>query len=174
MSINLFARLLIGLAATVLPVCACLSAELALTPIESGVHSNVSDRSLQVVFDQDAFRELHRRIHAHRLPSPRAPSVDFSRVLAVAAFMGWRPSLGYRIGFGDVVVVEGGRASVQVVESEPPPGAVRGQAVTTPYALATLACAECDAVDFVDTEGGVIESVAPLKPKRRKTAPREP
>ena len=158
---------LIGLAAFLLAASAALSAELPLTPIESGVHSNVSARSFRVVVDQDAFRELHRRIHSHRLPSPSAPLVDFSRVAVVAAFMGWRPSLGYRIGFGEAVVVEGGRASVRVVEREPPPGTVRGQVITTPYALAILACAECDEIDFVAPDGDLIERVAPLKPGRR-------
>ena len=142
--------------------------------MESGSHSNVSARSFQVVVDQDAFRELHRRIHSHRLPPPSAPTLDFSRVVVVAAFMGWRPSLGYRIGFGEAVVVEGGRARVRVVESEPPLGTVRGQVVTTPYALATLACAECDEIDFVDPDGDLIERVAPLKPGRRSHSVSEP
>ena len=137
-----------------------------MTPLESGTLSNVSVRSFQAVFDQDAFRNLYRHIHRHRLPPPSAPTMDFDRFVVVAAFMGRRPSLGYRIRFGDVAAIRNGRASVWVVESEPLPGTAQGQMITTPYALAALARTGCDAIDFVDAEGGVVKQVVVPKPER--------
>lgn len=164
-------RLLIFLAAFAFSGEACPSTESTLTPLESGTHSNVPVRSFQAVFDQDAFRNLHRHIHSHRLPPPSAPTVDFDRFVVVAAFMGQRSTLGYRIRFGDAVAVEDGTAILSVTESQPPPNTVQGQVITTPYAIAALAHGSYEKIAFVDPYGTVLESVTLLKDERPQTAP---
>jgi len=130
-----------------------------LVPLESGNHSNAVDRSFQVLFDQPAFNKLHRNVHSGRLPPPASPQVDFDRFVVVAAFMGQRSTLGYRIGFGDAVAFEGGTASLPVTERGPPPGTVQGQAITTPYAIAALARGDYKEVAFVDPNGAVLQRV---------------
>ena len=154
-------RSLTWLAAVVLPAAhAVAAASSALVPLESGNHSNAVGRSFQVLFDQQTFNRLHRSVHAHRSPPPDAPQVDFDRFVVVAAFMGQRSTLGYRIGFGDAVAIEDGTASLPVTESRPPPDAVLGQVITTPYAFASLACGGYEEVAFADPDGIVLERVA--------------
>ena len=126
------------------------------------------------MFDQYAFRKLHRRIHSHRLPPPSAPTVDFDRFMVVAAFMGQRSTLGYRIRFGDVAAIDGGTAILTVTESQPPPDTVQGQVITTPYVIAALAQGSYEKIAFVDPYGTVLERVTLRKDERSPHSPSTP
>ncbi len=127
----------------------------ALEPLEGGGQSGVAERSFLVVGDDRTFRALYASIHAHRLPSPRPPDVAFGTHVVLVAFLGTRSTGGHRAGFG-AVVVEGDVARVAVVEQSPPADALLIQAMTTPYAMATLVRANIRTVELVDGTGAVV------------------
>ena len=126
-----------------------------LQPLEGGAHSRVAERSFRVVGDARTFRTLYASVHAHRVPPPRPPEVEFDTHVVLAAFLGARSTGGYRTGFGGVSVA-GGIARVTVVERSPPAGAVPTQAMTAPYAFAALARRNVSLVEFVDGAGAVV------------------
>ena len=127
----------------------------ALELLESGGQSGVEERSFLVVADERTFRALYASIHAHRMPSPVPPCIEFGTHVVLVAFLGTRSTGGHRTGFG-AMVVEGGAARVVVVERSPPPDALLTQAMTTPYAMATLTRANLETVELVDGTGAVV------------------
>lgn len=127
----------------------------ALKPLESGGQSGVAERSFLVVWDERTFRALYASVHANRVPSPRPPDIEFDAHVVLVAFLGTRSTGGHRTGFGPVTV-EDGVARVPVVEESPPAGVVLTQAMTTPYAMATLARRKVKAVELVDGTGAVL------------------
>ena len=149
---------LIGVAALVFGQVACAgSTDASLTPIESGAHSNVTERSFQAVVSDAAFRKLYGRLHAHRITRRSVPATDFDNVIVVAAFMGQRSTAGHRIGFADRIVVKDRVATVVVVEAHPLPTSNQAQVITTPFALAALPRGPYEAVAFSNRDGDVIQ-----------------
>ena len=135
---------------------ACAAGEpVTLAPLESGGQSGVVDRSFRVVADENAFRELHASVHALRLPPRRPPDVDFEAHVVLVAFLGRRSTGGYGMGFGEARV-EGGLVRATVIERSPPEGAILTQAITTPYAMATLPRDGIEAVELLDGNGTVL------------------
>ena len=126
-----------------------------LKPLEGGAHSGVAERSFRVVGDERTFGTLYASVHAHRMPPPRAPDVDFDTHVVLVAFLGSRSTGGHGTGFG-AAAMEGGVARVAVVERAPPAGAVLTQAMTTPYAFAALARQNVRLVELVDGAGLVV------------------
>ena len=127
----------------------------ALEPLESGGQSGVADRSFLVIGDARTFRALYASVHATRMSPPGPPDIEFDAHVVLVAFLGTRSTGGHRIGFGPVTV-EGGVARVSVAEESPPAGVVLTQAITTPYAMATLARRDLNAVELVDGTGAVL------------------
>ena len=135
---------------------ACAAGEpVALAPLESGAQSGVTERSFRVVVDENAFRELHASVHNLRMSLPRPPDVDFAANVVLVAFLGRRSTGGYGTGFGDLTV-EGRVARATVVERSPPEGAILTQAITTPYAMATLPRDGVEVVELVDGRGAIL------------------
>ena len=126
-----------------------------LDPLEGGGQSGVAERSFLVVADERTFSVLYASIHAHRMPSPVPPDIEFGTHVVLVAFLGTRSTGGHRTGFG-AIVVEGDVARVAVVEQSPPADALLTQAMTTPYAIATLARANLRTVELVDGTGAVV------------------
>ena len=126
-----------------------------LEPLERGGQSGVTERSFLLVGDERTFRALYASVHAKRMPSPRPPDVDFDANVVVAAFLGTRSTGGYRTAFG-AVAVEGGVARIVVVEEGPPAEALLTQAMTAPYAMATVSRGNLRAVELVDGMGAVV------------------
>ena len=148
---------------------ACAAAvSLTLKSVESGPQSGVAERSFRVVVDQRTFRELYASVHGLRISPPRPPEIDFESHVVLLAFLGTRSTGGYRIGFGEVVVAED-VARVAVMEQSPPDGVVLTQAMTTPYAMATLTRGNVKAVELVDRTGAVVFR-ASLRPRLATSA----
>ena len=131
------------------------STSTALEPLESGAQSGVAARSFLVIKDERTFRALYASVHANRMPSPAPPDIGFDTHVVLVAFLGARSTGGHRTGFGPVTV-EGSVARVSVAEETPAAGAVLTQAMTTPYAMATLARRDLEAVELVDGTGAVV------------------
>ena len=139
----------------------CMStADLPLTPVESGVQSNVTAQAVNVVSHIDSFRRLYADIHAHVLPPRRPPAIDFDKDVALVAFLGRRSTGGHGISFGDTVTINDRVATVSVIVRSPPADAVLPSLVTTPYAIATLKRGDYDLVVFADSSGTELGRVA--------------
>ena len=148
------ALLAAGCAATNAPGEVTLT-EVTLTEVEAGVHSAVHERAYLVIERADDFALWYRGLHAHRLPVPPAPGVDFGRRLALAVSMGRRASGGYDVRLSDPVL-DGDTVKVTVLEGRPAPATAQITLVTSPYAIATVARGEYDKVAFVEPGGQVL------------------
>lgn len=148
----------LGLAAVLVASCAGTTGRSgpALTRIEAGVHSTLHAREFMVIEDAADFALWYRALHAHRLPSPTAPRIDFHRHLVLVASMGQRPTGGYAIGFSESgVSVQADTALVTIIERHPAQGKVQTSALTNPYAIATLPRDRYAKVAFVGADGTV-------------------
>jgi hypothetical protein len=65
------------------------------------------------------------------------PEVDFTQLVVVGVFSGFRPTAGFSVAMTKVEMKEK-RAIVHFEEHGPPPDALVAQVVTAPYHLATL------------------------------------
>ena len=124
-----------------------------LGQIESGIQSGFLEDSLRVIGDTEGLLHIYRRIHTHGSGLSSVRELDLHSHVALFAFMGARPTTGYHIGFGDVATIADQVATVRVLKTRPRPGANMGQAITTPYAIATLARGDYRSVVFVDQAG---------------------
>ena len=143
--------------------CAGHAGELTVESIERGAFSNQDTRRVRVLSSEGEFRAAYRAVHAGQVPPKQAPSVDFDEVVVLMAFMGSKTSTGYSLSFGETAMVSGGVAHVTVIEARPPPGAVVGAAMTSPYAMARIARGSYDSLVFLDEAGEVIARFAVLE-----------
>ncbi|WP_305043044.1 protease complex subunit PrcB family protein [Geoalkalibacter sp.] len=107
--------------------------------------------------DQSSWQSLYEKIHAHRLPPPQLPEVDWQKNLIVMVASGWKPSAGYGV---DIPRMELKSETLRVFvrTSEPPADSIRATVMTQPYALALVERpAALKVVEFVDGEGQVLQ-----------------
>jgi hypothetical protein len=101
--------------------------------INADVMSGV-DRAEQVIARNDTeWKALWQR-HA---PGRNAPTIDFTKQMAVAIFLGSRPSGGYRVEITGVRT-EGNTLVVQWSEAGPGPGQMAAQVMTSPAHIVTV------------------------------------
>jgi hypothetical protein len=93
--------------------------------------SGYPHEKLAVITDAHAWADEWAMIHAHVLPSPPLPTIDFAGTVLVLAAAGPRPTTGYSFTIEEVRAVNGS-LEVDVRELAPGPGCVTGQAFTSP------------------------------------------
>lgn len=123
------------------PACPGAGTASLLLPFETvdhGVHSGVREERRVVVRDEAAWRALWDEHVAGRVPEPPLPSVDFTREMAVAFFLGEKPTSGYGVEIVEIVL-GGERLQVRVEVVSPPPGAPVLQVLTQPFHIVKLA-----------------------------------
>jgi len=111
--------------------------------IEKGDQSNI-DGARQVLVRSDA--EL-RQLWQQHAPDRALPTVDFTREMVVAVFMGSRPNAG----FSTAVVSTTAAAGVLMVrysETKPSSDAVTAQVLTFPYHIVAIPKADVKDVRF--------------------------
>lgn len=101
--------------------------------INSDTMSGV-DRAEQVVVRTDSEWQALWQRHA---PGRTRPTVDFSKEMVVAVFLGSRPSGGYQVQITGVRS-EGDTLVVQWREARPGPGQVAAQVLTAPAHIVTV------------------------------------
>lgn len=143
--------------ATASAACVADQVELSIAPLEQGTFSNNQERDFLVISSQHELDTLYRAVHSGQLPSKRPPKVNFQTHLVLVAFMGSRTSTGYLISFTESAVISNGTAQITVIEDQPPPGAVVGAAMTSPYAAAQVARGGYDSLVFLDRHGNVLQ-----------------
>jgi len=109
----------------------------AMRSLGKGPHSGVTQPGQRVIRTAEAWQKLWDEHTANVQPKPPLPAVDFNKEMVLAVFMGQRPTLGYAT---DVTAVTREKKGLRVTvrESSPPPGALTGQLVTSPYAFVAV------------------------------------
>jgi hypothetical protein len=105
----------------------------AIRTIERGQTSWVEEPR-QAVARTPAQWETLWRGHARERP---LPDVDFDKEIVVAVFSGSRPTAGYAVEIAGVKA-GGGVTVVQYYESQPRPGMVTAQVITTPFHIVAI------------------------------------
>src|SRR5262244_523922 len=123
------------------------AAAVPFSTLAKGLASGVGQPTQIVVRSQNDWAELwSRHMRAQSAPPP-LPSVDFSRDMVVALFMGERPTGGYAIEVTRIERTAQG-LSVHYRTSRPAPSATQMQALTQPFHLVTVPRVD-DPVTFV-------------------------
>jgi len=105
----------------------------AMKTIERGQSSWIDAPRQAVARTPEEWVTLYR---AHN-PDKPPPAVDFSKDMVLAVFLGSRSTAGYGvdiIGMKDV----NGALVVQYRQTQPPPGAITAQVITSPYQMVAV------------------------------------
>jgi hypothetical protein len=111
--------------------------------IEKGEQSNVDDARQALVRTEVEWTKLWQQ---HNPDRPR-PSVDFSKEMVVALFMGSRPNAGFSTTITSASVANG-VLLVRYTETVPGAGAISAQILTFPYHLVAIPKAAVTTVTF--------------------------
>lgn len=134
---------------------ACTAKEVPFAPLDLGRASGMGGKgaACAVVDSEAAFVRLFREIRAGELPPPEPPKVDFAAKRVLYFSPGLKPTGGWRVAI-EGVERRGDALRATVAVREPDPGMMHAQAMTRPYAMATVAREEGVArVAFVTPSG---------------------
>ncbi len=118
-----------------------------------------SAASYTLVSNQDELIALWQRAYGSQLTVPPLPEFDYRRETVVALFMGSKPTGGYALDVLDARV-EGGELYLDLRVTEPGPGAITTQALTSPWLLVRVLRAGYQAVWLRDADSGNLIGVA--------------
>lgn len=112
---------------------------LTLRSIESGGISAYNDPRPMLRWDttSSAFNTTWRLLTGNQIPAPAAPNLEFSRSSAVTFFMGQKPTGGFGVALA-VARVERGTLTLRLNISEPAPGRLVTQVITSPFVSALV------------------------------------
>ncbi len=105
----------------------------AVRTIAKGVQSNVDAPRQAVARTQNEWAALWR---THDYEDP-PPAVDFPREMAIAVFLGSRPTAGHMVEIVSAVPQQG-TLVVTYRESGPQPGALTAQVLTSPFHMVAV------------------------------------
>src|SRR5213594_288709 len=126
---------------------AAVAVTVPFSTLAKGLASGVGQPTQIVVRSQNEWTALwSRHMRAPSAPPP-PPSVDFSRDMVVALFMGERPTGGYAIEVTQIERTDAGLA-IHYRTRRPDPSSMQMQVLTQPYHLITVPRAD-DPVTFV-------------------------
>src|SRR5439155_16450083 len=133
------------------PAAALLAAAMSMTQatgsgprtIEKGDQSSIEDAKQVLVRTEAEWTQLYRQ---HKFDKP-APTIDFSKEMIVAVFMGSRPTAGFSTAIVSATAANGA-LNVRYSESRPPAGGVTAQVLTFPYHIAAIPKADVKDVKF--------------------------
>ncbi|MEW6295926.1 MAG: DUF4382 domain-containing protein [Candidatus Diapherotrites archaeon] len=106
--------------------------EIDFETIEKGYNSGYKTAENLVVKDNSAWQAAWSKVKEGVSPAPELPSVDFSKEMVIAVFMGEQSTGGYSIEIDDLRE-QGNSIRVFVEESSPGPDEVVTLALTQPY-----------------------------------------
>lgn len=105
--------------------------------LDRGTHSGIRDQRALVIRDWAIWDALWKEHTAGRLPPPPLPTVDFSREMVVAFFLGEKPTSGYAVEIREVLLTEA-ELRVRVEVTVPQKGAIVLQILTQPFHIICL------------------------------------
>jgi len=103
----------------------------SIIPVVSGPRSGVETHKEVVARTEEEWKALWATLPLSQAP----PKVTFTSTMAVALFLGSRPSTGYSVEIAGLRM-DGDALVVLYRERQPAPGAVTAQVLTTPYTVA--------------------------------------
>jgi hypothetical protein len=106
-------------------------------PVDAGSFSGFLEPERAVVRDSVQFGELWRRAHAHLVPVPPLPSIDFERNMVIVAALGKRSTGGYAVAIRDVDATSG-RVIVSVDVTTPGERCMVTMAESSPFDLVVV------------------------------------
>lgn len=118
-----------------------------------------SGSSYSLIGDAAGLREAWNNAHGSLLTPPPVPSVDFARETVLALFMGSQSTGGYGISL-ERMSEEGGEIFADVRLSEPGPGDITTQALTSPWQMVRILRGNVNAVWLRNADTGEILGVA--------------
>jgi hypothetical protein len=101
--------------------------------IERGQSSGIDSPRQAVARTVEEWARLYRAHNPDRPP----PAVDFSKDMVLAVFLGSRSTAGYAVDIIGMKDVDGALV-VQYRQTQPPPGAITAQVITTPYQMVAV------------------------------------
>ena len=106
---------------------------LPIRKVAAGTQSGIHQAEQKVVRSEPEWQALWKRHRTQGSP----PKVDFSKEMALCAFLGTRPTTGYQVEIASVR--QGvGKLVVTVEETAPPRGNFTGQVITYPFAIVAV------------------------------------
>lgn len=121
---------------------------LAIETLYEDQSSGIADSRRVTIREDSTWGAFWSELHAHRVPIPAQPRVDFDRFFVMAATAGQRPTGGHSIDI-EGVLANGDGVWVSVLKTTPGEGCVTTQALTAP-AVAVKAPRRNGPVKFVD------------------------
>lgn len=118
-----------------------------------------SGSSYTLIGDDAGLREAWSNAHGSLLTPPAVPVVDFSRETVLALFMGSQSTGGYGISL-QRMSEEGGEIFADVRLTEPGPGDITSQALTSPWQMVRILRGNVNAVWLRDADTGQILGAA--------------
>ena len=97
-----------------------------------GYHCGYTEPLRVVIYTENQWEEIWKKVQVLRLPVPELPKIDFEKEMIIAVFMGTRSSGGYEIEIKNISKTEK-EIVVGVEEKEPSPDSLRTMALTSPY-----------------------------------------
>jgi hypothetical protein len=134
--------------------------ELTWDELARGTQASTGERTeFHLATSQERFISLWNLAYGRQLNVPPAPSLDFRRDTVVGFFLGQRPTGGYSVTVRDVTL-EGGEVYVDVRITEPGPGDITTQALTSPWVLVRVTRPNLNVVWFRDASTGELIGAA--------------
>lgn len=125
--------------------------ELVWQVIDQGSQATPAEQaSYQLITTEAQLTEAWTRAYGTRLDLPPLPDVDFRREAILAVFQSTKPSGGYGIAI-EAITVQQGDIYVDVRETEPAPGTMTTQALTTPWVFIRVLRGDIGAAWFRDS-----------------------
>jgi len=101
--------------------------------IERGQLTWIDSPRQAVARTPDEWAKLYK---AHA-PDKQPPAVDFSKEMVLAVFLGSRPTAGFGVEITGTKEANGALI-VQYRQTQPPPGAITAQVITSPYLMVAV------------------------------------
>ncbi len=104
--------------------------------IVQGSTGGVTEERYEVIRDVERFHAVWQELHRNRLEPPEPPSVDFTKHVVIAAFLGRKSTGGYAVEIVEICRDDTTDAPViRVTRRSPDPDAMVTQALTAPFHL---------------------------------------
>jgi hypothetical protein len=128
---------------------------LSVQQLLSGSNAAYDDTATLIRWDASpsSFAKTWSLMNGNQIPAPSAPNVDFNRASVISAFLGQRATGGYLIAIASAKL-EGNTLTVRANVSEPAPGRLTTQVITSPYSSIIVSGPKFSRVIVVNNASG--------------------
>ena len=121
--------------------------KISFLTVAKGSRSGIREPLQAVVRNETEWRELWQKHVSNQTNPPPPPSIDFTKEIVAAVFLGEKPTGGYEI---QIVSADRsvGSLTLSFDEKHPPPGGMTIQAFTQPFHIVRVAATDTETVVF--------------------------